>query len=60
MCVQEDERIHKVFTWLLMLKKIPIKAIMPTHLKHENKVPKKCFGNQDTYFSYNKENIKGI
>jgi hypothetical protein len=28
------------------------------HLKHENKVPRKCFGNQDTYFSCNKENIR--
>jgi hypothetical protein len=26
------------------------------HLKHENKVSIKYFGNQDTYFSYNKEN----
>jgi hypothetical protein len=28
------------------------------HLKHENKVPSKCFGNQDTHFSWNKENIR--
>jgi hypothetical protein len=28
------------------------------HLKYENKVSRKCFGNQDTYFSYNKENIR--
>jgi hypothetical protein len=25
-------------------------------LKHENKVPKKYYGNQDIYFSCNKEN----
>jgi hypothetical protein len=28
------------------------------HLKYENKVPIKYFGNQDIYFSCNKENIK--
>jgi hypothetical protein len=28
------------------------------HLKHENNVPIKYFGNQDTYFSCNKENIR--
>jgi hypothetical protein len=28
------------------------------HLKHENKVSRKCFNNQDTYFSCNKENIR--
>jgi hypothetical protein len=28
------------------------------HLKHENKVPIDYFGNQDTYFSCNKENIR--
>jgi hypothetical protein len=28
-CVQKDERIHKMLTWLLMLRKRPIKAIIP-------------------------------
>jgi hypothetical protein len=27
-------------------------------LKHENKMPRKCFTGQDTYFSSNKENIR--
>jgi hypothetical protein len=56
MYVQEYERIHKVFTWLLMLRERSINAIMPNKLNHENKVPIKYYGNQDTYFSFNKEN----
>lgn len=28
------------------------------HVKHENKVSIKYFGNQDIYFSYNNENIR--
>jgi hypothetical protein len=30
------------------------------HLKYENKVSRKWFGRQDTYFSYNNNNNKGI
>jgi hypothetical protein len=29
MCVQKDKRIHKMFTWLLILRKIPTNAIIP-------------------------------
>jgi len=31
---------------------------MPNILKHVNKVPIKYYGNQDTYFSCNKENLR--
>jgi hypothetical protein len=37
------------------VKKKTNKANHAQYLKHENKVPRKYFGNQDTYFSCNKK-----
>jgi len=58
MYVQEYERIHKVFTWLLMIREKINKCNHAQQLKHETKVPKKYYGNQDTYFSCNKEKLR--
>jgi hypothetical protein len=55
MYVQEYERIHNVFTWF-HVKGNTNKCNHTQQLKHENKVPIKYYGNQDTYFSCNKEN----